>query len=197
MPYADAGFDVSLALGVLEYGVLDVAVGELSRVTRPGGLVVVSMLNALSFYRLTEWYVYQPLLRALGFTERALGLREENRHGVQKSGIRAYSARALEKRMKRAGLLPIDIVYYDVTFLVPPLDRVQLLRSKAERFACQHKLQGKSRRFMATAYLIVARRGGSICDARCSTRRRRRARGHLVPPDVMSTRSGPIGIAEG
>ncbi len=156
MPYADASFDVSLALGVLEYADLDLAIGELSRVTRPRGLVVVSMLNALSLYRLTEWYIYQPLLRALGFTERALGLREENRHGVQKSGIRAYSARALQKRMKKAGLLPIDIVYSDVTFLVPPLDRVQILRSKAERYARQHEARGKSCRLMGTAYLIVA-----------------------------------------
>jgi ubiquinone/menaquinone biosynthesis C-methylase UbiE len=158
MPYADASFDVSLALGVLEYADLDVAVGELSRVTRPGGLVVVSMLNALGVYRLTEWYVYQPLLRALGFAERALGLREENRHGAQKSGIRAYSARALKKRMKKADLLPIDIVYYDVTFLVPPLDRVPFLRSKAEGFARQHEVWGKSCPLMGTAYLIVASR---------------------------------------
>ncbi len=45
MPYANASFDVSLALGVLEYTDLELAVGELSRVTRPGGLVVVSMLT--------------------------------------------------------------------------------------------------------------------------------------------------------
>ena len=196
MPYANASFDVSLALGVLEYTDLELAVGELSRVTRPGGLVVVSMLNALSFYRLTEWYVYQPLLRALGFTERVLGLREENRHGVQKSGIRAYSAGALQKRMKKAGLLPIEIVYYDVTFLVPPLDRVQLLRSKAERFARQHEARGTSCRLMGTAYLIVASRARVNLRRPCVMSRRRRARRRLVLPDANSTHSGSIDVAE-
>ena len=196
MPYADASFDVSLALGVLEYTDLDLAVGELSRVTRPGGLVVVSMLNALSFYRLTEWYFYQPLLRALGFTERVLGLREENRHGVRKSGIRAYSARALQERMKKAGLLPVDIVYYDVTFLVPPLDRARLLRRKSRTVRSPARGTGHVVSF-AGDRISHRRKSGAGESARSmldesGTPGERR----LVPSDAASTHPGSIDVAE-
>jgi len=39
------------------------AIGQLSRVTRPGGVVLVSMLNPANPYRLTEWFLYWPALR--------------------------------------------------------------------------------------------------------------------------------------
>ena len=69
LPYADATFDVTLAMGVLEYANASTAVNEISRVTRPGGLAVTTMLNPLSPYRITEWIIYRPLLRALGAVE--------------------------------------------------------------------------------------------------------------------------------
>lgn len=55
LPFPDASFDVVVAMGVLEYCDPSVVLRELERVVRPDGLVLVSMLNPLSPYRLFEW----------------------------------------------------------------------------------------------------------------------------------------------
>lgn len=55
LPFPDASFDVVVAMGVLEYCDPSVVLRELDRVARPDGLVLVSMLNPLSPYRLFEW----------------------------------------------------------------------------------------------------------------------------------------------
>ena len=75
LPFDDASFDITITTGVLEYLDARTAIGEISRVTRPGGMVVASMLNPLSPYRLTQWFLYWPALRAAGAIERMLGVR--------------------------------------------------------------------------------------------------------------------------
>jgi ubiquinone/menaquinone biosynthesis C-methylase UbiE len=80
LPYADGTFDVTLAMGVLEYVDARRAIGELCRVTRPGGLVVVTMLNPLSPYRVVEWFFYWPLLRIIEAVERVFAIPVERRH---------------------------------------------------------------------------------------------------------------------
>lgn len=55
LPFPDASFDVVVAMGVLEYCDPSVVLRDLARVVRPDGLVLVSMLNPLSPYRLFEW----------------------------------------------------------------------------------------------------------------------------------------------
>jgi SAM-dependent methyltransferase len=69
MPFRDASFDVALAMGVLEYANARAALAEIARVLRPGGRLLATMLNPLSPYRIVEWHVYWPLLRALGRVE--------------------------------------------------------------------------------------------------------------------------------
>lgn len=92
LPFPDASFDVVVAMGVLEYCDFVAVLRELERVVRPGGTVLVSMLNPLSPYRLFEWGVYWPLLRLLGRAEGLLGRSADRRHCVPKSGIRALPA---------------------------------------------------------------------------------------------------------
>jgi len=82
LPFADGAFDVVVALGVLEYVDCSRALREMSRVVRPGGTVVVTMLNPTSPYRLFEWCVYWPARRALGRVERLVGIPPERRHGA-------------------------------------------------------------------------------------------------------------------
>src|SRR5215217_3078151 len=52
MPYSDGRFDIALVLGVLEYTDCATGVREIARVVRPGLMVVVTMLNPASPYRL-------------------------------------------------------------------------------------------------------------------------------------------------
>jgi ubiquinone/menaquinone biosynthesis C-methylase UbiE len=158
MPFAEAGFDAVLVMGSLEYADAQPALGEISRVTRQGGLVIVTMLNPLSAYRFTEWFLYWPLRRAFAVIETLFGVPAEHRHGAQATGIRAIPARALRRLLRQADLYPVDLIYYDVTPLVPPLDRVPRLIRMAERIVPEHSTARWWSRPLATAYLIVARR---------------------------------------
>lgn len=164
MPFPAGSFDVVLAMGVLEYADAPRAVRELARVVRPGGLVIVTMLNPLSPYRLFEWGVYWPALGVLGRVERLLGVRAGRRHGVPRSGIHALSQRRLRAMMRDARLQPHDVVSYDVTPLLPPLDRVVRRRSRRWRTHPEKTVGCGVRGWMGTAYLVAARR---IPDAEC------------------------------
>ncbi|MGW5716562.1 class I SAM-dependent methyltransferase [Amycolatopsis sp. NPDC003865] len=147
LPFLDGGFDIVLAMGVLEYVDVPLALREIARVLRPGGLAVVTMLNPHSPYRLVEWGLYWPARRVLGGIEDALHF--PRRHGARRTGIEAYSPRRLRHELWRAGLQPQDTLFYDVTALVPPLDRLIRRDAKTARGAAG---------LLGTGYLIAARR---------------------------------------
>ncbi|MGH3950779.1 MAG: class I SAM-dependent methyltransferase [Pseudonocardiaceae bacterium] len=158
MPFADESFDVALAMGVLEYADAARALREMARVLRPGGLVLVTMLNPLSPYRLFEWVMYWPALRMLGRVERLLGVPPKRRHGAPISGIRAIPETKLRRMMREEGLGPHDAVYYDLTPLVPPLDKIVRRWNRQWRSHPERTVSRGTRRWMGTAYLVAARR---------------------------------------
>lgn len=156
MPFADASFDIALAMGVLEYVDAGPALQEIARVVRPGGLAVVTMLNPHSPYRLAEWGLYWPARRILGGLEAAL--RVPRRHGARRTGIHALAPGRLRHELWRAGLQPLDTLFYDITALVPPLDR--LVRRWDRRWRAHPETtvgRGVAGR-LGTGYLIAARR---------------------------------------
>lgn len=159
MPFTDANFDVALVMGALEYADMRSAIREISRVTRPGGLVIATMLNPLSPYRLTEWLLYWPLVRFLGVIEMICRVPRSQRHGARHSGIRTVPPSRLRGLMRRAGLAPVDIIHYDITPLVPPLDRLPAIVRRTSRIPFERTLQrGGWSRWLGTAYLVAARR---------------------------------------
>ena len=158
MPFADDSFDVVLAMGVLEYADAVAGIDAISRVTRPGGVVIVSMLNPFSLYRFTEWFLYRPLIRLAGAIEKALGFPAERRHYAAYSGIRALPASRLRRMMRQVDLLSADIVYFDVTPTVPPLDRLPAMVRKAQRTDHSRTVTRGWRRWMGTGFVITARR---------------------------------------
>lgn len=155
MPFPDENFDVVVAMGVLEYTEARDALREIARAVRPGGLVVVTMLNPLSPYRLFEWCVYWPTLRLLGRLERLLG---KERHTAPASGIRAVRPAHLRRMLRETGLQPEDTVHYDVTPLVPPLDRLVRRWSKRWQDQPERTVSRGTLRWLGTAYLVTARR---------------------------------------
>ena len=158
MPLPSARYDVVLAMGVLEYTDLPRALAEIARVTRPGGLVVVSMLNPHSPYRLVEWLLYWPLVRLLGRLEAMAGIAPENRHARAKTGIQACTVRGLRRSLREAGLVSEGVVHFDVTPTVPPLDR---LVRKARRGWREHPDSTLGRgvwKLLGTAYLVASRK---------------------------------------
>jgi ubiquinone/menaquinone biosynthesis C-methylase UbiE len=158
LPYADGTFDVTLAMGVLEYTEVRAAITELSRVTRPGGLVVVTMLNPLSAYRMTEWFIYLPLLRVLRAIERYVHIPVGRHHKAGSTGIRALTSGKLRRLMAQANLNMVDLVYYDVTFLIPPLDHLASIAGPAERGGYGRTAPARWSHWLATGYLLAAKR---------------------------------------
>ena len=158
MPLPDASFDVVLAMGVLEYADVPRSLAEISRVTRPGGVVVATMLNPHSFYRLVEWGLFWPGLRLLGRLEEAVGVPAAQRHGCAKTGIRALTVRGLGKALRAAGLEPQDLVYFDLTPTVPPLDRLARRMNRRWRDHPETTIGSRMRGVFGTAYLVTSRK---------------------------------------
>ena len=157
LPFADGSFDVSVVTGALEYTNARTAISELSRVTRSGGMVIISMLNPLSPYQLTQWLLFWPVLRILGVIEKVFGLRPGRCHGAQKSGIRAIRRSALREIMREDKLTEVEVVYLAPTVLVPPLDRIPAVTRRADQVAPALAAL-RLTPWLATAYLVVARR---------------------------------------
>jgi ubiquinone/menaquinone biosynthesis C-methylase UbiE len=158
LPFADATFDVTLAMGVLEYTDARIAVSEISRVTRPGGLAVTTMLNPLSPYRITEWIIYRPLLRALGVVEILLHVPIERRHRTGTTGIHGLTPGRLRRLMRQVNLEPVDLVYYDLTLPVPLFARLPSTAGRAGRPDYEREARARWSRWLATGYLVAARR---------------------------------------
>lgn len=157
MPFSDESFDVVLAMGVLEYSNITAALTEISRVTRPGGLVLATMLNPTSPYRFVEWHVYKPAKRILSSLKDSSRAKFKRR-GTAGSTLKTYSARRLSRIMASADLRPVDVLYYDINFLVPPLDRY--FRRLTRRWQ-QHPSRTTGRgwkRYFGSAYMIAARK---------------------------------------
>ncbi|MFD9892282.1 class I SAM-dependent methyltransferase [Amycolatopsis sp. NPDC059027] len=157
MPFGDDSFDVVLAMGVLEYVDAGNALREVARVLRPGGLLVATMLNPLSPYRLFEWGVFWPARRVAGFVERWCGVPPHRRHAARRTGIHAVRPARLRKLLWQSGLSPKDVAFYDVTVLVPPFDRLVRRWARGWRHAPETTVSRGARRWLGTAYLMTAR----------------------------------------
>jgi len=157
LPFGDASFDITVSTGALEYTDARATVAQLSRVTRPGGVVLVSMLNPLSPYWLSDWFLCRPVARLLSRMMRTLRIPEKNSHRGTRSGIRALRSVVLGRHLLRSGLVPADVVYFGLTPLVRPLDRIAAVRRWADRGAGQTSTRGLGR-WIAMGYVIVAKR---------------------------------------
>lgn len=166
MPFSDRSFDVVLAMGVLDYADIRQALQEMARVVRPGGLALATMLNPLSPYRLVEWVLYWPALRMLGRLERLLGVPPPKRHEVRKSGIRARPAHRLRLMARKAGFERQDTVYYDVTAIPPPFDKLVRRWKREWRDYPERTVGTGFSRWLGSGYLIVSRRTPTDSAAR-------------------------------
>lgn len=148
LPYRDGCFDIVLALGVLEYVVdLESAFAELARVAKPGGKVVVSMLNHESWYWLWFRHVYQYAKFARSITS---GLSHLPDMPI------LYDRVHLQDVMQRNGLEPTHLSYYNVNVCIEPIS------TRFPRMACwingglERFARTVSSRLMNTGFLISA-----------------------------------------
>lgn len=154
LPFPDAGFDVVLAMGSLEYAEVNAALREISRVTRPGSLILVTMLNPVSPYRIVEWYIHAPLLRVFHSIKSDRKLPHGPLFGPGAGGIRAYREKTLLRKFREARLRPLDVTYFDMVLLVRRWtpDSGSLLRW-VERSSL--------RKWVASAYLLAGEKAGA------------------------------------
>jgi ubiquinone/menaquinone biosynthesis C-methylase UbiE len=146
MPFETASFDVVMAMGSLEYVTgIEQALDEIARVTRPGGLAILTMQNPRSPYRIWESSIWARVRRRRGQVDSPI--------------VSRLAKRDMRRRLAEAGLAPQSVVPYGFSVLVPPFDsrfpRAALrLQRSAERFA------SSPLRWLATDYIVVARRAG-------------------------------------
>lgn len=162
LPLVGDHYDVVLAMGVLEYTRIPDALTEIARVTRQGGLVLLTMHNPVCPYRFVERSLYDPAQRILRMVKRSL--KSRSLKGYRRSApatLRTLPERQLRAIAEAVGLRPIEVVYFDVAFIVPPFDRYvsrwrQRWRTDPERTVGH----GWRKRF-GTAYMLAARKWAS------------------------------------
>ena len=124
LSFPDSHFEVVLCLGAFEY-LLDGKAGmkEIARVAKDNGIVIVSMHNPHSPYRLGLHYGYDRLRNAwnrIGRLRERRGNRGEEKH--QRPAFAVYTEKAMRRLFSSAGLQVEDVVYYDFNLLLPPLN---------------------------------------------------------------------------
>jgi ubiquinone/menaquinone biosynthesis C-methylase UbiE len=138
LPYGDDCFDACICTGVLEYvDDATTALREIVRVMKPNGIVVFSLWNQLSPYRMTQslrYFLSGQNSRERMFTE--------------------WQGRDL---VHLAGLTLTDLLYFDFNIFVPPLDsrfpRCSVSTSRHLEF-----LRRSILRWIGTAILIKAQK---------------------------------------
>jgi len=125
LPFEDAAFDAVTAMGVLEYVPDDArALREMARVVRPGGVVIVTVPNLVSPWRLLPVLAKPPCLRFLKPAYRAARGRVAPAEGCELDRFprRLYTSWVLGARLADAGLRKVDGVFYN--FRLPILGTV-------------------------------------------------------------------------
>jgi ubiquinone/menaquinone biosynthesis C-methylase UbiE len=159
MPLRSSNFDVVLALGVLEYSEIEQSLSEIARVTRPEGIVLMSMLNPCSPSRFVEWHIYPVVKWILRVMETMAAVPRARRHGsTTESGIQAYRERAFRAMSVAAGLRIVDSLGFDITYVVPPLDRISRRWPRDWQSHLDRTISRDWRRRLGSAYMLVARK---------------------------------------
>jgi ubiquinone/menaquinone biosynthesis C-methylase UbiE len=121
LPFADASFDLVFSWGVIHHSSdMDRALGELVRVTRPGGRIVLMVYHRHSLF----YVVYRGFQRFLPLARR-LGLHFEGARAGETEGLiaRHFTVSELRGKLTRAGLRDVWIRPYGQDAELLPLPR--------------------------------------------------------------------------
>jgi len=138
LPFEDAAFDVVTVLGALEYmEAPESALTECRRVLRPGGTLVISLLNRSSLYRL--------LTR----------VRQRRQRAGDPIPAAQFTRREAERALRRAGFEVRSVTYFDME-LLPPAFAENHPRVAQRVAAMMEGLPGAPFRWLGSAMLIEA-----------------------------------------
>jgi 2-polyprenyl-3-methyl-5-hydroxy-6-metoxy-1,4-benzoquinol methylase len=138
LPFRERSFDAVLCMGVLEYIQDDeLAVRQIRRVLKPNGILILSLLNKISPYRLWE---------NMGFAIRRRTRPEK-----------MFTERYCRTLLQANGFEIVDLLYFDFNLLLRPLD--QLYPRWSVRISQRlESLRRSSLKWLGTAFLVKARR---------------------------------------
>jgi ubiquinone/menaquinone biosynthesis C-methylase UbiE len=155
LPFPDASFDAVTATGVLEYAAsVPVAVRELARVLRPGGLAVLSIPNRGSMHGLSR-RLTDPVGRTLRLAVAGAGAQPGRRDRVP-------SASGFERMVADAGLRIGAVRYVGALVIPAPADK--LMPATVERLGAAFERRGRLRKVAATQIVVTATNGGGGSD---------------------------------
>lgn len=151
LPYRAASFDVVLCLGALEYlQTPERAIAEFARVLRPGGTMILSMLNPYSPYRIVRHRVYRSAVA--NRIKKAFDIPV-----VYEPPLYMVSESRLAQHLVRSRLAPVESVYFDWNLLVPPLE-AKLPAHIRQLWHLLEPLSQTSLRRLCTGYIVKARK---------------------------------------
>lgn len=158
-------FDVVLCLGVWEY-VRDAraAVREVARVLKPNGILIATMLNAASPYRLWQTHGYWKLrtgMRKLGRMARGGRCPQAvaAAPGAQRPCCVHLKAKAFRQLLTAGGLKVEDLLYYDFNLIPAPLDAK--IASASVALSSRLEFLGRSWiKFLGTGFMLTCRKPG-------------------------------------
>lgn len=124
----------------------------MARVLKSNGVLIVTMLNKISPYRLWQRNVYWKFI---GILNKIKNIMNENTHEkiptMPKNTL--FGADKLEDMLSSNNMEIIDVLYYDFNIMPPPLDRkmprISSVLSRNLEFLCRSRLK-----FIGTGYLM-------------------------------------------
>lgn len=138
LPFLDSSFDAVLCMGVLEYVEdSELAIREARRVLKPNGVIIISLLNKMSPYRLVE---------NLG-----LAIRRQDRPETM------FTERDCRALLRANQLQIVDLLYFDFNLFLPPLDKRYPRRSVQTSRRLEF-LRRSVLRWLGTALLVKAKK---------------------------------------
>jgi ubiquinone/menaquinone biosynthesis C-methylase UbiE len=157
LSFPESCFDVVLCLGIFEY-VLDVhvAISEIVRVLKLNGIVIVTMHNGMSPYRIWKRFVYSKINNSINKIMRSM-TGKRNDPGTIRGKFTIYSETAFRHLLTSGGLEIEDIVYYDFNLFFSPMDslfpRASVFVSRKLEFLCRSKLKS-----LGTGFILKCRK---------------------------------------
>ena len=144
--YPENFFDVVTAMGVVEYIDDDIiAIKEMYRVVKPGGIIIITLPNKRSPYRIWDRIIYRKLKNLVKKI-----VRRNNKEIVIH---REYNEKKYCNLLQQNSLKIIDVVYYNFKILLSPLDKLfpslTIATSKILEFLCRSRFK-----WLGTGFIV-------------------------------------------
>lgn len=169
LDFADNFFDCVMCTGVIDrVENWHAAFAEMVRVLKPNGTLIISFPNLVSPYAWWKNFIFYPGVALLRPVYYAIKRRSQppslydkahprERIDLLKTFARLETASAVTRMMSQAGAHVINVVYYNFTLFLSPLDEIFPQASMKQSESLEHLRLGKLR-WLGAGYIVNARK---------------------------------------